>query len=279
MNDNKSDVTGMVTDIQRCSIHDGPGIRTTVFLKGCNLRCPWCHNPETISPIQEWMYYPDKCIGCGFCEEGCYAGAKVTCGKRMTVDEVLKEIMLDQPYYAKDGGLTISGGEPLLQRDFTLALLNEVKSRGIHVAIESNMTFPWEYVREIAVVCDLIMMDMKLWREDLHKKWTGKSNIYVRENMIELSRINKPIILRTPIVPGVNDDVEEIENIARFASSLNSVLYYELLPYHPLGQSKQLGEESFKTLDFDKPKQSDMNRFATKAKEYGVEVRIAGKQI
>lgn len=279
MNNQNTNITGMVADIQRCSTHDGPGIRTTVFLKGCNLKCAWCHNPETINPNQEWMYYPDKCINCGLCDEGCYAGARVLCGKKMTVEEVLEEIMLDQPYYAEDGGLTISGGEPLMQREFTQALLSATKSKGIHVAIESNMTFPWEYVRDVAMACDLIMMDMKLWQEDLHKKWTGMSNKHVLENLKELSLINKPIILRTPVIPGVNDDEEEIKNIAKFASGLSSVLYYELLPYHPLGQSKQLGEGAFKAMDFDKLKQSDMNRFAKKAKKYGIEVQIAGKQI
>jgi pyruvate formate lyase activating enzyme len=279
VNERSNSQKGMVADIQRCSTHDGPGIRTTVFLKGCNLHCAWCHNPETINPMEEWMYYPDKCIGCGLCHEGCYSGAKVLCGKKMAVDEIIQIVLLDQPYYTNEGGLTISGGEPLLQPAFTQALLKEAKNRSIHVAIETNMTLPWKIVEPIVLDCDLIMMDMKLWQDDLHIKWTGASNKYVRDNLIEISRINKPIIVRTPIIPTVNDQEEEINHIAKFVANLKNVLYYELLPYHPLGQSKQLGDGAFKTMNFEKPKLPDMLRLATIAKEYGIKVRIAGNEI
>jgi glycyl-radical enzyme activating protein len=270
---------GMVADIQRCSTHDGPGIRTTVFLKGCNLHCAWCHNPETINSLEEWLYYPDKCIECGLCHEGCYSGAKVLCGKKMTVDEVMQTVLLDQPYYANEGGLTISGGEPLMQPIFTQALLVAAKSRGIHVAIETNLTLPWKIVEPVVQECDLVMMDMKLWQDDLHIKWTGESNKFVRDNLLEISRINKPIIVRTPIIPTVNDQEEEIKLIAKFVSNLNNVLCYELLPYHSLGQSKQLGDTAFKTMDFEKPKLSDVLRLASIAKEYGIKVRVAGNEI
>jgi pyruvate formate lyase activating enzyme len=229
--------------------------------------------------MEEWMYYPDKCIGCGLCHEGCYSGAKVLCGKKMTVEEVMQIVLLDQPYYTNEGGLTISGGEPLMQPIFTKALLEAAKSEGIHVAIETNMTLPWKIVEPVIFACDLVMMDMKLWQDDLHIKWTGGSNRYVQENILKISRINKPMIVRTPIVPTVNDQEEEINHIAQFVSNFNNILYYELLPYHPLGQSKQLSDKAFKTIDFEKPKLSDMLRLATRAKEYGVQVRIAGREI
>lgn len=270
---------GMIADIQRCSTHDGPGIRTTVFLKGCNLHCAWCHNPETINPAEEWMYYPEKCIGCGLCQEGCYSGARVLCGKKMTVDEVMQAVLLDQPYYTEDGGLTVSGGEPLLQPAFTRELLEAAKNRGIHAAIETNLTLPWKTAEPIIQVCDLIMMDIKLWQDDLHIKWTGSSNKYIFDNLLKIAKMNKPVIVRTPIIPAVNDREEEIRLIAKFISNLKNVLYYELLPYHSLGQSKRLGDEAFKTMDFEKPKLSLMHQMAAIAKEYGIKVLIAGHEM
>ena len=137
----KSSNSGLIADIQRCSIHDGPGIRTTVFLKGCPLSCVWCHNPECISPEPQTLFYPEKCIGCGFCAEGCYTGARVTCGREMTPEEVFREIERDAPYYGADGGLTVSGGEPLMQADFCAALLDICKSRGVHRAVETSLLF------------------------------------------------------------------------------------------------------------------------------------------
>lgn len=270
---------GMVADIQRCSTHDGPGIRTTVFLKGCNLRCAWCHNPETVDGRQEWMYYPDKCIGCGLCREGCYSGARVLCGRNMTVDEVIRTVKLDELYYSGGGGMTISGGEPLLQPEFTYRLLKAAKEGGIHTAIETNLTLPWKVAEPVAELCDLVMMDIKLWQADLHRKWTGGDNRNVLDNLKELSDRNIPVIVRTPVIPTVNDRLEEIRRIAEYVAGCKSVLYYELLPYHPLGRSKQLGEGAFKTEVFEKPDSSGMLQLALAAKEYGIRVLAAGKEI
>ena len=272
-------ISGMVADIQRCSTHDGPGIRTTVFLKGCNLRCAWCHNPETINPKQEWIYYPEKCISCNMCEEGCYSGARVQCGKEMSVEEVMRTVLLDQPYYANDGGLTISGGEPLIQPTYTLELLKAAKSKGIHVAIETNLTLPWNITDPIVEVCDLVMLDIKLWQEDLHRRWTSKDNKNVISNFMELAKRNIPIIVRTPIIPTVNDYEEEIKNIAKLVADNKNVLYYEMLPYHPLGQSKRLGENAFQTTKFERPELSNLQRLAAVAKVYTNNVRIAGKEV
>lgn len=272
-------IRGMVADIQRCSTHDGPGIRTTIFLKGCNLRCAWCHNPETINPKEEWIYYPEKCIGCNMCEEGCYSGARVQCGKVMTVEEVMRTVLLDQPYYANDGGLTISGGEPLMQPAYTLELLKAAKSKGIHVAIETNLTLPWNITEPIVEACDLVMLDIKLWQEDLHRRWTGKDNKNVISNFMELAKRNLPIIVRTPIIPTVNDYEEEIRSIAKLVADNKNVLYYEMLPYHPLGQSKRLGEDAFQTTKFERPEPSNLQRLAAVAKVYADSVRIAGKEV
>jgi len=139
-------MTALVTEIQRFSIHDGPGIRTTVFLKGCPLNCAWCHNPECISFDKEEFFYPEKCIGCGKCNEGCFAGARVPCGKEMTPEEVLREVLEDKAYYGKEGGLTVSGGEPLAHRDFTLSLIRLAKDAGIGVGVETTL---YRFDREI----------------------------------------------------------------------------------------------------------------------------------
>lgn len=274
-----NDIKGMVADIQRCSIHDGPGIRTTVFLKGCNLKCAWCHNPETVDPKPEWMLNPEKCIHCGHCDEECYSGARILCGKEYTVDEILKEILLDEPYYGRDGGLTISGGEPLMQHEFVLALLKAAKLNGINVAIESNMTFPFKIVGPIVSECDLIMADLKIWDNETHKEWTGLGNGIIRENLCKISELGIPIILRTPIIPSINATENEIASIARFASSLSSLLYYEILPYHPLGQSKNLREGGFMCQEFEMPKKELMHELAIRAKQEKISVRVAGKEI
>ena len=278
-NNNMTDnLKGMIADIQRCSIHDGPGIRTTVFMKGCNLRCAWCHNPETVDSNSEWILNPEKCIHCGKCDEGCYSGARILCGKEYTVDEILSEILLDKPYYGKDGGLTISGGEPLMQHEFVLALLMSAKLKGVHVAIETNMSFPWDIVEPIANECDLIMADLKLWNNENHKKWTGLGNGRIRENLCRISELGTPIILRTPIIPEVNATEGEISSIAKFASGLSSLLYYEVLPYHPLGQSKNLREGGFMCQEFEIPKKELVHKLAKIAKKENISVRVAGKK-
>ena len=226
-------VKGIVADIQRASVHDGPGIRTTVFLKGCPLRCAWCHNPECIEFQPQTMCYPEKCIGCGLCEEGCFSGARVVCGKEMTVDEVVKEILLDKDYYGEEGGVTFSGGEPLAQREFLNELIDACKKEGIHVAIETSLIY---YDAEIFNKIDLCMADLKIWDNELHKKYTGVENVRIKENFQRLEMFGVPVIGRTPVIPEIE---QEIEKISAFLKNINNVRKYELLPYHPLGGSKR----------------------------------------
>lgn len=266
-------ITGLVADLQRCSIHDGPGLRTTVFLKGCQLNCAWCHNPETISFSPEEMRYPEKCIGCGECESGCFSGARVICGKEMTVSEVMEEVLLDKPYYGKDGGVTVSGGEPLCQPSFTEAILLECRSRGIHTALESNLCLPAQKALPILAKADLLMADLKLWDPKLHEKWTGLSNEAVKENFMKASELGIPVILRTPVVSGINDSEHEIRAIARFASGLKTLRYYELLQYHPLGigKAQALGRTQQR---FPQPSKEDLSRLAAAAEDEGVTVYI-----
>lgn len=226
-------INGIVADIQRASVHDGPGIRTTVFLKGCPLHCAWCHNPECIDYRPQMMYYPEKCIGCGLCDKGCFSGAKVICGKTMSVSEVLKEVLQDRDYYGNDGGVTISGGEPLAQRQFVSALIDACKAEGIHCAVETSLIF---YDEEIFKKLDLVMADLKIWDNELHKAYTGVENVKIKEHFERLNGLGVPIIARTPVIPEIDQNIEAISG---FLKQLENVKQYELLPYHPLGDSKR----------------------------------------
>ncbi len=274
----EGELRGMIADIQRFSLHDGPGIRTTVFLKGCNLRCAWCHNPETISFQPQVLLRPEKCIGCGGCEDGCFSGARVLCGVERTVDDVLRDVLLDAPFYGTDGGVTVSGGEPLCQLQFTAALLAACRATGVRTAVESNMTLPWEVAWSVLQYCDLLMADLKLWDLEEHRRWTGQSNREIKANLLRAADAGLPVLLRTPVIPGVNDREEEIRAIARFAKGLNTLVCYELLPYHPLGLSKgQL--EGWQATEFAKPSADRMMDLAQAAMEEGVEVRLANTSV
>ena len=245
------EIFATVADIQRCSTEDGPGLRTTVFFKGCPLNCAWCHNPECIDPHEQMLFYPEKCIGCGFCESGCFSGARVVCGKPMTLENVLVQILADKDYYGDLGGVTFSGGEPLLKREFLSKIIDLCKENGINCAIESSLCI---FDEEIFKKCDLVMADFKIWDSEIHKKYTGVSNKTIKENFQRLNALGVPIIARTPIIP----DIEQyVESIPYFLKNLENVKKYELLPYHPLGESKRaaLGLEK---QDFTVPKKEFM---------------------
>ena len=233
-------IKGLIADIQRASIHDGDGVRTTVFFKGCPLSCKWCHNPECISFEKEILYYPEKCIHCGMCDKGCFSGARVVCGKSMTADEVLSEIMLDVPYYGDTGGVTFSGGEPFAQGKFLNSCIDKCKENGINCAVETSLIY---FDEEIFKKLDFVMADLKIWNSDLHKKYTGAGNEKIIENFENLNKINIPIIARTPVIPEIN---QGIDKISAFSKTLPNVRKYELLPYHPLGNSKRkaLGQKA-----------------------------------
>lgn len=226
-------ISGIVADIQRASVHDGPGIRTTVFLKGCPLHCAWCHNPECIERKPQLMYYPKKCIGCGLCNQGCFSGARVICGKEMSVEEVVKEVLLDKDYYGEEGGVTFSGGEPFFQRDFLSALIDACKEKEIHCAVETSLIY---FDKEIFQKLDLCMADLKIWDNALHKKYTGVENTKIKEHFQKLNEVGIPVIARTPVIPEISQGIEEI---SVFLKQFDHVRKYELLPYHPLGGAKR----------------------------------------
>ena len=225
---------GLIADIQRCSVHDGPGLRTTVFFKGCPLNCEWCHNPETISFEKQTLFYSEKCIGCGKCAEGCYSGARVVCGKEYTTSKLLEEILQDKDYFGGGGGVTFSGGEPLAQKDFLKEMISLCKENGIGCCIETSLIY---FDEEIFKSLDLVMADLKIWDEQTHKKYTGISNEKIKENFVKLNKLGVPIIARTPVIPEIN---QEIDKISQFFEKLENVKQYELLPYNALGETKRL---------------------------------------
>ena len=229
---------GRITDIQKFSLHDGDGIRTTVFLKGCNMRCSWCHNPETISPHRQDAFYKDKCIHCGHCAQ-CPTGARVTIGREREAGDVFHELAADLPYYrASGGGVTISGGEPLLQADFCRELLGLCKDAGMGTAVETNLSLPFSELEKLLPYLDQVFFDIKLMDDAAHIGATGVSNQRVLRNARELARRGVPALVRTPLIPGLTDDEADVRAIAAFVSGLPNVRACELLNFNPLGEAK-----------------------------------------
>jgi pyruvate formate lyase activating enzyme len=261
-------ITGIVFDIKKFSIHDGPGIRTTVFFKGCPLSCWWCHNPEGQFPAPELVFREDRCIRCGacleVCDQGaiswdgdvvstdrekcvlsgacvevCYAEAREIVGREMTVAQVMAEIERDVAFYDQSGGgVTFSGGEPLLQRDFLLALLRACKEEEIHTAVDTCGFATWETLDSIREHVDLFLYDLKLMDEARHREFTGVSNELILKNLQRLSAQGHDIFLRVPIIPGINDDADNIRQIGTFAASLPRLNRVDVLPYHRAAAEK-----------------------------------------
>ena len=244
-----------IFDIQRGSYVDGPGIRTTVFFKGCNLRCKWCHNPESQSPKKQVLFYKNKCTDCGKCKEVCPNsfekcdfcgkcvvvcpnGARELCGREYTAEEVLNEILKDRIFYeTSGGGVTFSGGECMLYIDFLEEILRLCKKNDIHTAVDTAGNVPWGYFERILPYSDLFLYDVKCYSEKLHKIGTGESNELILQNLLKLVEKRKEIIVRVPIISGFNADENELKSVAGFLRTIN-VKSIELLPYHALGEHK-----------------------------------------
>ena len=236
-----------IFDIQRNSYVDGPGIRTTVFFKGCNLRCKWCHNPESQNFKKEILFYENKCTKCGRCKElsvdnekfFCFNDAKEICGKEYTIDEVFAEIIKDKDYYENSGGgVTFSGGECMLQIDFLMDILKICKENGIHTAVDTAGNVDWNSFEKILPYTDLFLYDVKCFSEKLHTEGTGVSNKLILENLKKLSAKSAcDIIIRIPVIGGYNDNTKELELVADFLKSIKTKAV-ELLPYHKMGVHK-----------------------------------------
>jgi pyruvate formate lyase activating enzyme len=281
----------MIFNIQKFSLHDGPGIRTTVFFKGCPLTCLWCHNPESQNIRQEMLYDREKCVMCGMCAKVCphtaiinvdnsmvtelekcnfcgacviycIPGARETAGAEYTVQEVVGEVLKDRVFYEEsDGGVTLSGGEPLVQIDFAEELLQSLKEEGIHTAVDTCGAVPFEDLERAATYTDLFLYDLKLTDDAIHKEFTGASNQDIIENLKKLTQIHDNIHLRMPIIEGVNAESSHIERTIELIEGLN-IKQVDLLPYHAIARHKynKLGRE-YAESRMQVPSQEAMRQF------------------
>ena len=281
MSGENSGVEGRVLDVMRGSVHDGPGIRTTVFLKGCPLRCVWCHNPESQSRESVLSFNPglctrcgacarvcpngahavdadghridrSRCARCGACADVCPAGSLEMKGSVRTVDAVMRDVLADRAYYqATGGGMTLSGGEPMAQPAFSRALLQEARRHGVHTALETCGFTPEFEFEKIARLVDLFLFDCKGVDEALHRRHTGVSNRLILSNLAVLSSLDAAVILRCPLVPGENDTEENLRGIAALAKAHSAIRGVEIMPYHRMGREK--GVRAGMDIPFDAP--------------------------
>jgi len=301
------DAKGVVFDIKRYAIHDGPGIRTTVFFKGCPLQCQWCHNPESwrqcpelgfrkgrcikcgrcaeicpnqaISLIGELpVTDPDKCSMCGECVDACVAGAREIIGKEMTVDEVMDEVEKDVIFYDQSGGgVTFSGGEPLMQPEFLLVLLSQCRALQIHTAVDTSCYAEPELVETVGEKTDLFLCDIKHMDNEVHKRFTGAGNELILDNIRRLSEKGNQIIIRIPLVPGFNDEKGNIKATGEFAASLTGVIGIDILPYNRGGNEKlDRLTTDIELMQTGSPGADKINSIAENLSNYGFEVRTGG---
>ncbi|AEG60393.1 glycyl-radical enzyme activating protein [Desulforamulus ruminis] len=262
------EATGQIFQIQRWSVHDGPGLRTTIFFKGCPLRCRWCANPESWNSNPEILFFRDRCTGCGQCTSTCAAkalvmenghplldkekcrvcnqcceicptGARKKMGFRIPVGEVVKAVQRDAVFYRESGGgVTFSGGEPFAQGVFLRSLAAACKKLNIDTAVETSGYFSWESSRDILELLDHVLVDIKHMDPQTHRQLTGVSNRQILDNIIAMSRIHPHVLVRVPLISGINDQEENLREMCRFLVENTSITGVELLPYHHLGVAK-----------------------------------------
>lgn len=278
----------LITNIQRFSLHDGPGIRTTVFFQGCSLRCKWCHNPETIPMHSVLLYYRTKCIGCrsciatcqkhaldwadgiirdeskciicGKCTEVCPAQSLTLSSQFYSLEDLVRIVLRDLPFYlSSKGGMTCSGGEPLLQYDFVARLLSMIKENGVHTAIDTAVNVPWNNIERVIPFTDLFLVDYKLANNGQHRGYCGADRHLISENLRNLINTGKSIWIRVPVIPGVNDNTLFLDQMADELSSYNFAGLIELLPFHRMGAGKYeaLGQH-YEFSEIDPPTQQKM---------------------
>lgn len=299
----------MIFDIKRYAIHDGPGIRVTVFFKGCQLRCAWCHNPEGISPARERMFTASKCIGCGECvrvcpvnacrldpEQGmvtdtdkctlcgacvaaCPARALEMVGEETSVEDILaivekQRTLIDQ----SGGGITVSGGEPLMQPEFLIRLLDACGDRGLHRTVDTSGLAPIEILAEVAQRTELFLFDLKMIDPGKHRRWTGVDNGLILDNLRSLAKAGSDIEIRMPLLKGVNCEPDDIEQAAQFIAGLEGATPpVALLPFHDLATAKlpKLGKQPAPK-PFGEPGDEDMERITTQFKQHGINASMGG---
>jgi len=271
------DLKGNVFNVQRYTVHDGPGTRTELFLKGCSLHCLWCSNPEGLNRDLEIAVYPDRCIGvdkCGYCldlcpdgnyqdiicvadsvvksidrelcvkcmkcADACPANALTAWGQTMTVQEALREVLKDREFYGSNGGITISGGEPLIQWQYTMEVMKACRKIRIHTCIESTFFAPWDIVKQVLAYADYILTDIKHMNSEKHREYTGVGNELILENLTRISKMGIPYIIRVPVIPGHNDSLENASATAEFICNNmgNTVRQVQLLVFHEYGRLK-----------------------------------------
>jgi len=299
-------ISGVVFDIRRFSIHDGPGIRTTVFFQGCPLACAWCHNPEGMAPEPALVYRAnrclrcgacvpacpqgaialhdelvhtdrDRCICCGTCVEVCYAGARELAGRTMTVAEVLAEVERDTVFYDESqGGVTFSGGEPLMQADFLLALTRACRERGFHTVLDTCGFAPWAVLDRVREYIELFLYDVKLIDDTRHRRFTGVSNARILENLRRLSGHGQRIILRLPLIPGINDDFENVRATGALAAELR-ISQLDVLPYHQAGVEKyeRVGA-AYALTEARPPRDQEVEAVVGALREFDLQVQVGG---
>ncbi len=300
--------TGTIFDIKKFAIHDGPGLRTTVFFKGCPLECWACHNPEgkegridlfvreerctfcgdcldvcepgSISIAGE-LFEVDRstCTSCGKCVEVCLPGALAIAGRTVTVAEVLEEIERDVVFYDQSGGgVTFSGGEPLSQPDFLLDLMRECKERDISVAVDTSGQAPLDLVKTVAKFADLFLYDLKLLDARRHEEFTGSTNEVILANLAWLAENGPPVVVRVPLFAGINDDGENISALGRFAAGISNGISIDLLPYHRAGIDKysRLGH-AYRMADAMPPSEETTISVVQALREYGLKVSVRGE--
>jgi len=301
-----NDIKAIVFNISRYAVHDGPGIRTTVFLKGCPLNCPWCHNPEGINPKPEIMFLQNRCIDCrdcvkvcgkaaiskngifevdytkcdlcGDCVEACCSGALEIAGNEMFVEEIMEIIERDIPFYEQSGGgVTFSGGEPAMQHEFLYRMLEKCRNRGINTALDTSGYIKPEIMTGLAETADLILYDIKMMNPEKHKELTGVSNELILKNLKMLAEDGAEIIARLPLIPSVNDSAEEIEAICRFIKDNTNITQMNILPFHQIGREKfrRLGIE-YKFGGVEEPPELKIKEISNIIRDYDIEVFIGG---
>jgi pyruvate formate lyase activating enzyme len=300
--------SGLIFDVNRYAINDGPGIRVTFFLKGCPLECSWCHNPEGISPDVQKMYNATKCIGCntcvescpenactpspdgivtdfnlctscGICAEVCPTNATEMSGKLTTVEEIVTVVEKERIFFDQSGGgVTFSGGEPLMQADFLITLLDELGRRSIHRTVDTTGFAKTKVLLEVAKRTDHFLYDLKMMNPERHKKWTGVDNRIILENLQLLAATGATITIRIPLVKGVNDDDENIEQTALFVANLEGEKKsINILPYHNIaaGKHQRLGG-SYDDGDMSEPGSDELDQIIAKFAQFDIKATIGG---